>query len=43
VQLGESRGSWRRIRARGLAGWVELRSSFVAARPPAKPSGLAAR
>jgi len=28
VELGESRGSWRRIRAKGLAGWVEPRSSF---------------
>jgi hypothetical protein len=34
VELGESRGSWRRIRAKGIAGWVEPRSSFevVAAR-----------
>jgi hypothetical protein len=34
VELGESRGSWRRIRAKGVAGWVEPRSSFevVAAR-----------
>jgi hypothetical protein len=28
VQLGETRGTWRRIRARGLTGWVEARSSF---------------
>jgi hypothetical protein len=28
VELGETRGSWRRIRAKGLAGWVEPRSSF---------------
>ena len=28
VQLGESRGEWRRIRARGLAGWVEQRAEF---------------
>jgi hypothetical protein len=28
VELGESRGSWRRIRAKGIAGWVEPRSSF---------------
>jgi hypothetical protein len=28
VELGESRGSWRRIRAKGVAGWVEPRSSF---------------
>jgi hypothetical protein len=34
VELGESRGSWRRIRTKGLTGWVEPRSSFelVAAR-----------
>jgi len=33
VELGESRGTWRRIRAKGLSGWVEPRSSFeVAAR-----------
>jgi SH3-like domain-containing protein len=31
VELGESRGSWRRIRAKGLAGWVEPRSSFEVA------------
>lgn len=29
VQLGESRGEWRRIRAKGLAGWVEEGSAFV--------------
>lgn len=29
VQLGESRGEWRRIRAKGLAGWVEQSSAFV--------------
>lgn len=28
VQLGETQGSWRRIKARGVAGWVELRASF---------------
>ena len=28
VELGESRGSWRRIRTKGLTGWVEPRSSF---------------
>ena len=34
VELGESRGDWRRIRAKGINGWVEPRSSFevVAAR-----------
>jgi ribosomal protein L40E len=37
VQLGESRGSWRRIRSRGIAGWVDVdRASFAAIRidPP---------
>ena len=43
VQLGESRGSWRRIKARGLAGWVEPGSFVVATRPPRKTGGLAAR
>jgi SH3-like domain-containing protein len=28
VQLGESRGDWRRIRAKGLSGWVEQRAEF---------------
>jgi len=28
VELGETRGGWRRIRAKGLSGWVEPRSSF---------------
>jgi hypothetical protein len=34
VELGESRGDWRRIRTKGITGWVEPRSSFevVAAR-----------
>lgn len=43
VQLGESRGSWRRIRARGIAGWVEPRAAFAAPRSSAKTRGLAAR
>ncbi len=30
VQLGESRGTWRRIRSRNISGWVEPRSSFAA-------------
>jgi hypothetical protein len=29
VQLGETRGTWRRIRARNIVGWVEPRSFFV--------------
>ena len=43
VQLGESRGAWRRIRARGVAGWVEPRASFAAPRSSTKTHGLAAR
>jgi SH3-like domain-containing protein len=26
VQLGESRGAWRRIKAKGLSGWVQNRA-----------------
>jgi hypothetical protein len=33
VQLGESQGTWRRIRARGIAGWVEPRASFADVAP----------
>lgn len=36
VQLGESRGDWRRIRAKGLAGWVYHRSFFARAPAPIK-------
>lgn len=32
VQLGETRGTWRRVRAKGLAGWVEQASFSVARR-----------
>jgi len=28
VELGESRGDWRRVRAKGIKGWVEPRTSF---------------
>jgi len=28
VQLGEARGNWRRIRAKGFAGWVEQGAAF---------------
>lgn len=28
VELGEFRGSWRRVRAKGISGWVEPRTSF---------------
>ena len=30
VELGETVGSWRRVRAKGFAGWVEPRNSFYA-------------
>lgn len=45
VQLGESRGSWRRIRARGIAGWVDVsRASFVPIRSsPRRVRGVAER
>jgi SH3-like domain-containing protein len=33
VQLGESQGTWRRIRARGIAGWVEPHTAFAAIAP----------
>jgi hypothetical protein len=32
VQLGETQGAWRRIRAKGLVGWVEPRTSFSSGR-----------
>jgi hypothetical protein len=43
VQLGESRGGWRRIRAKGLAGWVENRSFFSGAASPRRTGSLAIR
>jgi hypothetical protein len=33
VQLGESQGAWRRIRARGITGWVESRAAFASTSP----------
>jgi hypothetical protein len=33
VQLGEVRGSWRRIKTRGISGWVETTASFAWAAP----------
>jgi len=42
VQLGETRGAWRRIRAKGLAGWVEHRTLIASVYSPPK-SRLAAR
>ncbi len=41
VQLGESRNGFRRIRAKGLAGWVHGRAVFVAAPPPRRSGRLA--
>lgn len=43
VQLGEARGGWRRIRAKGLAGWVEHRSFFAGTGTSRKTGSLAAR
>ena len=43
VQLGEARGGWRRIRAKGLSGWVEHRSFFATATPSRGVGRLAAR
>ena len=44
VMLGESQGSWRRLRSRDIVGWVDLRrSSFAALRSSARANGLASR
>lgn len=43
VQLGESRGGWRRIKAKGIAGWADPRSSFGVVRRAGKENGIAAR
>ena len=43
VQLGETRGTWRRIRARKIEGWVEPRSSFAALPPPTQARVLVER
>jgi len=42
VQLGETRGEWRRIRTKGLSGWVEHRMLIATAYTPPR-SRLAAR
>jgi hypothetical protein len=34
VQLGEVRGTWRRIKTRGISGWVETTASFASAPTP---------
>jgi hypothetical protein len=44
VQLGEVRGSWRRLRSRDIFGWVDLRrSTFAEARGSSRARGLASR
>jgi uncharacterized protein YgiM (DUF1202 family) len=43
VQLGETRGAWRRIKAKGLAGWVEHRTLVARVSTPKKTGRLAAR
>jgi hypothetical protein len=43
VQLGESRGAWRRIRSRGIAGWVDEGRASFATRGATGANGLAAR
>jgi hypothetical protein len=43
VQLGETRGAWRRIKAKGLAGWVEHRTLLAAVTLPKRTGRLAAR
>ncbi len=44
VQLGEVRGSWRRLRSRDILGWVDLRrATFAEARGSSRASGLASR
>ena len=43
VQLGEARGDWRRIKAKGLSGWVEHRLFFAGAGVPSRGGRLAAR
>ena len=44
VQLGEVRGSWRRLRSRDILGWVDLRrATFAEARGSSRTSGLASR
>lgn len=45
VQLGEARGSWRRIKLRGIAGWVDVSSGPFVAAPssPHRPRRIADR
>jgi hypothetical protein len=43
VQLGDTSGTWRQLKTRGMAGWVEARSPFVAAPMPIRRRGLVLR
>jgi hypothetical protein len=43
VQLGESSGTWRRLRTSGISGWVEPGSLFVAAPAPLRPRAFVSR
>ena len=43
VQLGETRAGFRRIKAKGLAGWVDSRVYFAAAPAPRRAGRLAAQ
>jgi SH3-like domain-containing protein len=43
VQLGETRGAWRRIKTKGVAGWVEHRTLAAGISAPRKTGRLAAR
>ena len=43
VQLGETRGAWRRIKTKGLAGWVEHRTLVATVVASRKTGRLAAR
>jgi SH3-like domain-containing protein len=43
VQLGETRGDWRRIKAKGLSGWVEHRRLLAREWVPRRTGRLAAR
>jgi SH3-like domain-containing protein len=43
VQLGEVRGTWRRLHSRDINGWVDLRRASFAEARASRGGGLAAR
>jgi hypothetical protein len=43
VELGESAGTWRRIRGKGFSGWVEPRNLFEAVSPVSRRTASSAR